>query len=520
MRYIWGVIIIHLLSTTLTATPIMPFSPLFSGTSSGQTSRYEGSVLINLLPEDTVVWETIDGSRSYRSEPSAAFPYPFTGTLPFLDLPPHLSLLTTMPTKPTYVKPIQRIRSSFYVASEKTSLFGEGGLLLEKGANSVVTEEGSLVITDRFGAYWSFRQRWNDEGCYNNIHRAYAKVRLGSFSIEGGRDNITFGPGEWGLLLSSHAEPFWLLKFQNDAPLNLFGRWSFVLLNGWLHDRRADHSNPQLFAGRVVYQPFGWLEIGVARTELYGGSGRPVYKVHEFPEVVFGGHDNVPYSRFDNDGYAAIDFTFSLPIERWTAGKIRSLRFYFQEAGTDIAAPWQPEDRTFTFPWIFFHLFERAYLIGATMSLDKHFFRLEYTKTALNFYWHHLYPSDGYTYRGFSLGHPLGRNFQSIFFKHRWLASRFLTLEYRVGLYQLPAHAAPDHKNEFALSPLFTLRNGMTRYWGEATLTIPFRHWFLELYARIDGGAAYDADPSPIRHTIVHAPHVTNVSGVSIGITF
>ncbi len=482
--------------------------------------QYEGSPLINLLPEDTVIWETVDSAREYRTEPMAAAPYPATGTVPFLGYLPHLAWLTNGVNRPVYVQPLQKLRSTIFVASDPLTLYGKGGLSVEKGANALIEEAGSLAVHDRFGAYWSFRHRWGEGDQTNEIHRAYATLRFGKFTVEGGRDSINFGPGEWGLLLSSNAAPFWLLKFQNNAPMDFFGKWSFLLLNGWLFDRRTDHSNPQLFAARVVYQPVGWIEIGVTRTELYGGSGRPTYKVHEFPEVVFGGKDNIPYSRFDNDGYAAIDLSFSLPMERWTGGKVRSLRIYFQEAGTDIAAPWQPEDRIFTFPWLFFHLFERAYLMGMTLALPDHFFRIEYAKTAYSFYRHHQYPSDGYTYRGLSLGYPFGRNIQSIFFKHRWFAAPRLTLEYRLGLYQGPAHGSPDHKNEFALAPLFTLHGGMTRYWGEATLTVPFGNWFFECYGRIEGGSAHDADPSPLRFDIVHRAQVEGGGGVAMGMRF
>lgn len=481
---------------------------------------FDSNPLINILPEETVVWETLDGAFSYRREPLAGAPGALYDTLPFLPEYQRIGLYTKGIQRATYVQPLQSFRSSIYFASEETFLPGKAGLKLDKGINAVLTEDGSLAVGNRFGAYWSFRHRWSPEGEHHEVHRAYAKLRLGKFSIEGGRDSVNLGPGEYGMLLSSNAEPFWMLKFQNDEPIEFYGKWSFMLLNGWLFDRRADHSDPQLFAARVVYQPAGWVEIGVTRTELYGGSGRPTYKIHEMAEVLFGGKDNVPSGKFDNDGYAGIDLTFSLPMERWTGGKVKSLRFYFQESGTDISAPWQPEDVIFTVPWLFFHLFERAYTMGLTMSLADHFFRLEYAKTALSFYRHHMYKQEGYTYKGFSLGHPLGRNFQNIFFKHRWFAADWLTLEYRLGLYQFPAHSAPDHHNEFALNPMFTVKGGATRYYGEATLTFPVKNLYFELYGRVEGGDAYDADPRPVYWDIVRERQVTGVGGLTLGAKF
>ncbi|HOW51603.1 MAG TPA: capsule assembly Wzi family protein [bacterium] len=507
---------------------VMPLTAVEQGAESFVLPRYwyepaqnfDSNPLINLLPEDTVVWETVEGAFSYKREPVAVVPYALYDTLPLLEHYERIGLYTKGVQRETYLQPFQSFRSTVYFASEDTTLYGKAGLKLDKGFNGVLTEDGNLSVMNRFGAYWSFRHRWSAQTEQNELHRLYAKGRLGKFSIEGGRDSVNFGPGEWGLLLSSNAEPFWMIKFQNEEAIEFYGKWSFVLLNGWLMDERGDHSDPKLFAARVTYQPAGWVEIGVTRTELYGGEGRPTYQIHEMPEVIFGGKDNVPGGRFDNDGYAALDFTFSLPMDRWTGGKVKSLRFYFQEAGTDIAAPWQPEDRIFTVPWLFFHFFERAYLMGFTMSLEDHFFRLEYAKTALSFYRHHLYPQDGYTYRGLSLGYPFGRNFQSIFFKHRWNAADWLTLEYRVGLHQLPAHSEADHKKEFALDPMFTVSGGVTRYWGEATLTFPVKNLFFELYGRVEGGDAYDADPDPISYTIVRDPRVTGIAGFSIGAKF
>jgi len=502
-------------------------APLFAAEPTGNTfvlprpfhdpTKSDTDQLINILPEDTVVWETVDGSASYRREPMAAMPCALRDTISALDQYDRIVLFTKGVDRETYVQPLQGFRSMTLYANADTILPGRSGLALHEGLNGILTEDGSMTVKERFSAYWSFRHIWRDDGQEHQIHRAYAKVRLGKFSIEGGRDSVNFGPGEWGLLLSANAEPYWMVKFQNEEPIELFGKWSFMVLNGWLLDTRRDHSDPLLFAARMVYQPLGWLEIGVTRTELYGGEGRPSYKIHEMPEVIFGGKDNVTRGRFDNDGYAALDFTISLPMDRWTDGAVRSLRFYFQEAGTDIAAPWQPEDRIFTIPWIFFHFFERAYLMGLTMSLDDHFFRIEYAKTALSFYRHHLYQEEGYSYRGFSLGYPFGRNSQSIFFKHRWSAAPWLTLEYRLGLYQFPAHSDADHKKEFALAPMFTVKGGATRYYGETTLSFPVRNLFWEIYARVEGGAAYDGDPSPVAISIVRRPQVTAVGGASFG---
>jgi len=91
---------------------------------------------------------------------------------------------------------------------------------------------------------------------------------------------------------------------------------------------------------RIVYRPFSILEIGGTRTTLFGGKGRPSYSFDEYFKVFWGTDENIPGSKYDNDGYAAYDISLKLPFIPY----FKQFKLYFQKAGTDIKAPWQKED--------------------------------------------------------------------------------------------------------------------------------------------------------------------------------
>ena len=73
-------------------------------------------------------------------------------------------------------------------------------------------------------------------------------MKMWKLSIMAGKDTVHLGPGEYGLLISSNAEPFYMVKVQNEQTIQLGGDWNFIFFNGWLSEEREMSSNPQLLA--------------------------------------------------------------------------------------------------------------------------------------------------------------------------------------------------------------------------------------------------------------------------------
>lgn len=331
------------------------------------------------------------------------------------------------------------VYSKSYITDENRSfLEGQSGLKLSRGLNLFLIED----VTFRRGKDLSLNiellQSYNDDIAKNEFYRGYLKYRIHKFAIEVGKDNINLGPGEYGLLLSNNVKPYPLILFQTEEPLSFIGQWNATFIRGWLLEDRLDVSNPEIFALRFTWSPIALLELGVTRTELFGGDGRPGYDIKDYPTLLFGTKDNVP-GKFDNDGYGAYDITLNLPAGKFIPS-INEATLYFEDAGTDIQASWQDEDKgKFNLPG--FSLLNHAIKLGLSVSHIKNTFVLEYASTSDDFYIHHQYPIEGYTYKGLSLGYPYGHDMRSIFFSHRHFFKDSSSLEYRVGGYEQPFHS-------------------------------------------------------------------------------
>jgi len=253
------------------------------------------------------------------------------------------------------------------------------------------------------------------------------------------------GPAEHGVLLSSNVQPYPMIMISTKESIDFFGKIDFMALNGWLREERQDHSNPQVIAIRITYKPFNWIEIGVTRSTLYAGEGRPTYDPWEYFKFLAGTDENYDPSRghyedgnkFDNDAYAGVDFTVDIPGE-WISDSITQLKVFYQQAGTDISAIWQKEDKLeFKPPFGAFNFLHKSHQFGLILALKKHLMRFEYTATPYVYYIHHYYPIEGYSYKGLSLGHPYGRNMAGFFFKHTYTATSDILLTYNLAYYTL-----------------------------------------------------------------------------------
>ena len=415
-----------------------------------------------------------------------------------------IKLLTNSLERPnTYIKPINTIQlRTLYTDADYLLLEGQNGLTLKKGLNLVSLEDGQISLGRKFIIYYQFRQILNKDIKKGELLRGYGKILFGKFSFEAGVDNVNWGNGEYGILLSNNAYPFPLIKLQTERPLNFAGKWSFAILNGWLPEDRRDTSNPKILGLRVVYKPWNFLEIGGTKTTMYGGDGRPSYKLTEYWNLITSSKDNVPGDKYDNDSYAGYDITIYIP-NKWTD----TFKIYFEQYGTDIHAFWQKEDSGLgsKFPFIF-TLISRAYDIGIFASKGKNIFRIEYVEIPSVFYYHHWYPYEGYTYKGISLGYPYGRNTKVYFLKyHRWLNEKsWFTL--KTAYYkQLWEKANPEFDNYF--------------------LSIEYNKFFnsrfqISPYFRIDYKEKLDTNPLPTQFNLIDKSKTFLTIGLSLHLRF
>lgn len=398
-----------------------------------------------------------------------------------------LTLLSAQATRAENIfKPIDSIKTELFFTDEATHLIeGQDGLKLKKGLNLFTFEDGYFLSGNKF-LYYKFKQTLNGDKTSAEIFKAFFKYNFGKFSFEIGKNNVNVGPGENGLLLSKNAPPFPLIKLQTEEYLNFAGKWSFLIMDGWLNEKRNDVTNPKIFLFRATYKPFNFIELGGTRSTMYGGAGRPEYKIWEYPTLLFGEDENIVGSKFDNDGFAAFDISIFIPKNKLPEN-VTQAKIYYQDAGTDMSAFWQTEDDTYHFPFGL-KLMLHAYQAGILVETKKDVFRLEFACTNHYFYTHHWYFDEGYTYKGFSLGHPYGRNMQNIFFKHKRQINKTASFEYKIGL---------------LIQPAFYVSEKMKRYYVSLRTTKDYGNIMAGTYIRLDKTDNYDTDFSPTQYTLI-----------------
>ena len=427
---------------------------------------------------------------------------------------------------------VSKVGAGYYFSNKDGNFIpGAGGRKFDKGSTMITSQSGNAVFLDSWAFYWELEEKNNFNSTHSiastdvDFRRFYAKLKMWKFSIMAGKDTVHLGPGEYGMLLSSNAEPFYMVKIQNEQTIHLGGDWNLLFMNGWLREERGDISNPNILAMRLTYRPpkmFSFFELGMTRSMMYSGDGRPSYDLTEYPYLIAGVSDNVSYSKWDADSYAAIDFTFNIPMYKLNS-KIKAFKLYFQESATDIKAVWQVEDKVeLMLPYLLFNFLERGYLAGIFAATEHDIMRLEYSKTSLSHYRHQIYNYDGYTLRGLSLGHPFGRNHQAVRFNHRHYFNPSFSFKWEIGYYQLGGAVKQDKNMKVtAIYPFFSLRDGIVRR-GYATIWLDwiFYGHLIRGYVSVDAGPKSDDDISPIAVTVRDRATADILTGISVILKF
>ncbi|MCX5784296.1 MAG: hypothetical protein NTX59_01250 [Elusimicrobia bacterium] len=374
---------------------------------------------------------------------------------------------------------------AIYSSAENAFLPGQEGLKLKQGLNLLEFESARVNISSGTGAYLELKQSLEDNFTRAEIFKLYFSVRFAGLSVLLGKDSFNIGPAENGLLLSKNAAPFPMLRIANEKPLRLLGDWHFLALNGWLYDNDSGSEPPQLLAVRAQYSPWPALALGLTRTSYYGGPGRPVYKLWEYPKLLLGANENVPGNRYDTDGYLGCDITFDLP-EKFLPGSVKKAKLYYEDAGTDVNAVWQSNHKgeKYIFPFGF-RLMLNSYTGGLVAETDRDRFLLEFQSVSGQFYTHHWYPVEDH--QGLSFGSPYGRNLQQLFFRHERKTGEKAGFKYELGYVRQPAFSKWD-----------SLKPGTERYYASFALSRGWGNVVLEPFTRLDFTKNRNTDIAPV----------------------
>lgn len=307
------------------------------------------------------------------------------------------------------------------------------GFRLEKGLNLSMSLGGTFSPSKNYSLNYQLRLRDSEKNQDLSLHRLSLNLRLRNTLASIGKDSIKVGPSRYGNLMSATHPPFYQIRVQNYYPYEKWGLWQYVFLYGKLVEERQDHSDPDLIFFRLDYKPAKFLEVGANRAILFGGSGRPSYKLYEYPRVFIGREETLSGGKYDNDSYLGYDLKLDLPV-RW----FDSFQLYYENNATDIESPLKKGDpKKLHFPLILVKFHDDAKTYGVRTKKGNFGLNLEYTLTSKTMYSHHNYPVEGFSYKGFPLGYPYGRSVEHAFLLFGY-EERNLSWNFEVGHIRQP----------------------------------------------------------------------------------
>ncbi len=230
---------------------------------------------------------------------------------------------------------------------------------------------------------------------------SYVSTRLGNWWLGAGAVDRWWGPGwEGSLILSTNARPvpaLMLARNQSHAPtspwLHWLGPWQ---LNAFIGQLEGDRDIPRarLLGARFTFKPVRSLEIGLSRTAQWGGEGRPE-DLDTFLDLLSGndnrGDDGISMENEPGNQLGGVDL-------RWALSP--SLAFYSQSIGEDSAG---------NAPSHYMHMGGMEASAGRPGG-GSYRVRVEYADTKaklLDYAYNHGIYTDGYRYRGRTLGHAM-----------------------------------------------------------------------------------------------------------------
>jgi len=242
------------------------------------------------------------------------------------------------------------------------------------------------------------------------IVEGYLKINITNLELEVGRDSLWWGPGYHGtLLLSNNAQALDLIKLSNPRPVLLpwifeyLGPFQFTTFIAELEKARTI-SKARLWGMRLNFKPHPLLELGLSRSIMLGGEGRPSLGLGDYGKIFLANEENKP-GKLNNNQLASADLSLRIPMPK-TFSLLKSITLYTEIGGED-EANWGPS-----------HI---GYMGGAYLVLfeGKTDLRIEYANNHVSsqptaWYTHSVYQS-GYNYKGKTIGHHMGSDADDLF---------------------------------------------------------------------------------------------------------
>lgn len=357
----------------------------------------------------------------------------------------------------TYFKPVDNAGFKYVYADGSPHFLNlnNNGDHFGNGSNYRASFASSAAVGGALGLYLNPEVRYpegpSEDDAEVVLVEGFAALERWNLELTAGRQALWWGPGDHGaLLLSSNARPFDLIKLTNPRPAVL--PWIFryigpVKLTGFVTrlEEDRDFANPYLAGLRLDLKPHQFVNIGLARTAMFGGAGRHV-DAGVIWDVITAQGENIATEEPGNQ-LGSIDLKIVLPFE------LQNIVLYGELGGEDEAGSLPSRV---------------AYLAGAYLpdiaGLDGLDLRVEYAETYIGKYprmWynHHIYTS-GYTYDGRVIGHHMGTDAKDLFISAAY-ASDYGDFEVAVDL-ETSGRAVKSKNRSGALS-WSTELNGSSR---------------------------------------------------------
>jgi hypothetical protein len=300
-----------------------------------------------------------------------------------------------------------------YATNAPTNLENNNGERLEEGVNGRVASTSWLELGGFLAAYAHPEFRFGEDYASGRLVEGYVKGRIGSFELLVGRQPLWWGPGFHGsMLLSNNALGLDMIRLQTAEQVMLpwilkyLGPMKVALLFGQFEAER-EFPRTKLSGWRLDLAPASWLELGLARTFMFGGDGRPEPEWYEYPLTWFVSSDDNT-SRFSGNSLFQLDVSVRLA----NIGKYFPLS---RDAEIYLDYGWDDTCCETAFIPLKPGAIVGLYLPNLFLSPDTTF-RVEYSNTSSFNFTHSTY-TDGYIRKGQVLSHFEGTAGEDLLFR-------------------------------------------------------------------------------------------------------
>lgn len=310
------------------------------------------------------------------------------------------------PPRTLEIKPVQylQLRAGF-TSNSATNLENNNGERLDIGMNGRVTTSSWFEAGGIAAGYVQPEYQIGADTNRLQWVEGYVKGRAGFVELVAGRQPLWWGPGFHGsMLVSNNAVALDMLRLRTAHQVTLpwifediFGPLKFEVFVGQLEEERTYYPRSQVMGTRIDLSPFPWLEIGLARTLVFDGDGRPKPHWYELPKVWFyGNEEGTEGSKYAGDNRFQLDVSLRLANVGKYVPITRDAEVYLDLGWDDTCCG------TFFWP-IKPSPIVGVYLPNLFGSPDTTF-RFEYSNSS-SFQFTHSVWQDGYTRKGQGISH-------------------------------------------------------------------------------------------------------------------